>query len=121
MAVSNPTIFIKGIDKILKTDLNKHQVILTRCKLELGAYREAVSHEVKKKRYYKSLLGEGKFNDSALQKSMDTIVINIRHMSDKVKITQDSVNHHSLIVDTLTLQLDDYYSAKKDRDYAIKH
>ena len=121
MAVNTPLIFIKGIDKILKTDLNKHQTLLTRCKLELGAYRKAVSHEVKKKRYYKSLLGGGKFDDNALQKSMDIIVINIRHMSDKVKIAQDCVNHHSLIVNTLTLQLDNYYSVKKDRDYATKH
>ena len=45
---------------------------------------------------------------------MDDIAVNIRHMSDKVKLTEDAIAHHSLIVDKLTEQLDNHNDDMKE-------
>jgi len=119
-----PMVFIKGIDKIIKRDLEKHKGMLDQCKLGLTSFREAVSHQVKKKKHYKSLIGGEKYDDDALRKSMEMIAIDIRHMSDKVKLTQEEIEHHSLIVETLSTQLEEYYDNKIKRDEfknAISH
>ena len=108
---NTPEILIEGIDKVIKRDLGKHKEMLARAKLSLAAFREAVSHQVKKKRHYLSLIGEGKYDDSSLRKSVGAINIDIRAMSDKVKVTDEEIAHHTLIVDTLTSQLEEYNKA----------
>ena len=105
---SDPVIRIKGIDKVIKLDLEKHKDLLERSKLELDSYRESVSHLIKRKKHYKSLLNGSKYSDEALRESMGMIAVDIRAMSDKVKLSQDAIDHHTLIVDTLSRQLDDY-------------
>ena len=102
-----PVVIIDGLEKVIKKDLEKHKILLTRSKLDLIAFREAVAYQVKKKRHYKSLVGGGKFNDAALQGSMAMIGIDLRHMSDRVKLAEEAIVHHSLTVDTLTVQLAD--------------
>ena len=119
MAANDPFVFIKGIDQVIKKDLQKHKDLLLREKTNLDAYREAVSHQIKKKRHYKSLIGGGKFDDDALQKSIEMIVIDIRHFTDKVKVTEEAIEHHKLIVDTLTEQLEDWNKSKRMRDEAL--
>ena len=104
----DPKIFVRGIDKVLKKDLVKHQALLLRSSQELDAYKEARTHLVKRKKYYRSLIGGGKFNDTSLQNSIDGLVIDLRHMSDKVKLSSEAMEHHSLIVDTLSGQLEEY-------------
>lgn len=109
-----PKIIIEGIDEIIKRDLEKHKAILERSKMELASYREARSHEIKKKKHYRKLIGNGKYNDDALKRSMNDIAINIRHMEDKVKLTNDAIAHHTLIVDTLTNQLKEYEKGMRE-------
>ena len=106
-------VVIEGIEKVIKRDLEKHKMILERTKLESLAFKAAVSNEIKRKKYYKSLLGGGKFNDESLRNSIDMINVNIRHMSDNVKISNEKIEHNSLIVDTLTKQLEEQYAALK--------
>lgn len=101
-------IYIQGIDVVIKKDLKHHKTLLDRSQLELQTYHQALSHEIKKKKHYLSLIGGGKYNDDSLRKSVDGINVNIKHMSDKVKLTQDAIAHHTLIVDTLAKQLEDY-------------
>lgn len=101
-----PQIVIEGIEKVIEKDLKKHQEILARSKIELLAYRDARSHQVKKKKHYKSLVGGGKYNDDSLKASMDMIAVDIRAISDKVKLSEDAIAHHTLIVDTLVEQLE---------------
>lgn len=108
---NEPEILIEGIDKVIKRDLGKHKEMLSRAKLSLAAFREAVSHQVKKKRHYLSLIGNGRYNDSSLRESVGAINIDIRAMSDKVKVTDEEIAHHTLIVDTLTGQLEEYNKA----------
>ena len=103
-----PEIFIKGIDVVIKLDLGKHKELLARTQLELQAFNEAVVHESGRKRHYYRQIGKGKYNDEALQNSIKDIRINIRHLSDKVKLSKEKVEHHTLIVDTLTAQLKEY-------------
>ena len=103
-----PKIVIEGIDVVIKRDLDKHESLLERSKLELLSFREARSHEIKKKKHYQKLIDDGKYNKDAMTRSIADININIRHMSDKCKLSRDAIDHHQLIVKTLTGQLEQY-------------
>ena len=109
MAANGPEIVFEGFEEITKRDLEKHKALLARSKIELLAYREARSYEIKKKKHYISLIGGSKYNDDALRTSIDSIAVNIQHFSDKVKLTEEAIAHHTLIVDTLTKQLEEQY------------
>lgn len=108
-----PEIVIEGIEEVIKKDLKKFQGILEKNKLDLIAFRNARSHEIQKKKNWKSHIGGGKFNDDALRESMDQIAVNIRHMSDKVDLTNKAIKHHTEIVDTLTEQLENQMKGLK--------
>ena len=103
-----PEVFIEGIDVVIKLDLGKHKELLAQTQTELLSFREARDHESARKRHYYRLIGGGKYDDDSLRKSVGDIRINIRHLSDKVKLAEDKAEHHTLIVDTLTTQLEDY-------------
>ena len=109
--MSTPKVVIEGIDEIIKRDLEKHKALLDRSKIELQSFRHARSYEIKKKKHYRKQVGNGKYNDKALKRSMDDIAVN---MSDKVKLTEDAIAHHSLIVDKLTEQLDNHNDDMKE-------
>ena len=111
-----PEIFIEGIDEVIKKDLGRHKAVLLRTLSEAESFRQAVKHESGRKRYYYRQIGKGKYDDEALQNSVDQIRINIRHLSDKVKLSEEKIAHETLIVDTLTQQLKEY----NDR-YAVIH
>ena len=111
-----PEIFLEGIDVVIKLDLGKHKELLTQTQVELQSFREAVLHESKRKRHYFRLIGGDKYDDKALEKSVEDIRINMRHLSDKVQISEEKIAHHSMIVDTLTEQLSEY-----NRKYASLH
>lgn len=123
-----PDIVIEGIEEIIRRDLEKHQVLLRQANRDLLAFKEARAHEIKRKKYYGSLIGGGKFDDEALQASMDQIAINIRHLSDKGQLAAEKIEHHTLIVDTLAGQLKEQEEAlahlatyRKDQLDAINH
>lgn len=111
MEANTPLIIIRGIDEVIKRDLDKHRALLERSHTERGAYKQAVAHLIKRKKYYSSLIGGEKYEDAALQKSIDGLVVDLRHMSDKVKLSDEAMSHHQLIVDTLSKQLNDYNEA----------
>lgn len=108
-----PEVFIEGIDVVIKLDLGKHKELLAQTQTELTSFREARDHESARKRYYYRLVGGEKYDDESLLRSVKDIRINIRHLSDKAKLAEDKIEHHRLIVDTLTEQLKDY-----DKRYA---
>lgn len=112
---NTPDIFIEGIDVVIKRDLDKHKSLLERAKLSLISFREGVSHEVKRKRHYLGLINEGKYDEESMRASIEDIKINIRHLSDKSKLAQDEIDHHCLIVETLTTQLEEYNDAARNR------
>lgn len=103
-----PEVFIEGIDVVIKRDLGKHKELLAQTQAELASFIEARDHESARKRHYYRLIGGGKYDDDALKKSVEDIRINVRHLSDKAKLAQEKIEHHTLIVDTLTEQLQDY-------------
>ena len=105
---NDPIMVVEGFEEIYVRDISKHKQILQQTQMEILSFREAVSHEVKRKKYYLSLIGGGKFNDESLKKSIDMINVNIKHLSDKVKISQDKIDHNTLIVETLSDQLVEY-------------
>lgn len=101
----DPYIVIEGIEEITKRDLVKHKALIVQTQTERNAFAEARAHEMRKKKHYRKQIGGGKFNDDALRTAMKDIAVNIRHMSDKVKASEEKLAHHRLIVDTLTAQL----------------
>lgn len=109
-----PSIVIEGIEEVIKRDLSKHKMLLERSKIELIQYRQARTHEIKKKKHYRGLIGKGKYDDDSLEKSIGDIRTNIRHFSDKIKLTNDAIDHHTQIVETLTAQLEDQNNKLKD-------
>jgi len=113
MGRKEPQIVIEGMEQIIERDLVKHKSLLERTKGEHLAYRNAKSHEINKKRHYAGLIGNGKWDDDALRSSMKDINKNIRHMEIKVEIAQRGIEHHTLIVDTLTEQLAQQYKGLK--------
>ena len=113
MEANQPIVVIDGLEDVIKRDLEKHKSLLVKSKTELDAFKTALSHQVKKKKYYGSLIGSGRYSDEALKSSMTTIAVDIRHMSDKVKLSQEAIEHHTLIVDTLTKQLEEQYKGLK--------
>lgn len=111
-----PTIFLEGIDEVIRRDLAKHRALIVQTQGDLDAFTDARKHEIAKKRHYYRQIGRGKFNDDALRKSVDGIRVNIKHFDDKVKQATEKLAHHKLIVDTLTGQLEEY-----DRVHASLH
>ena len=107
MVAKEPVVVIAGLENLIKRDLEKHKALLVQSRTTLNAFKVAVSHQIKMKKHYKSLIGGGKFDGASLRRSMVMFGVNIRHLSDKVKFAEEAIVHHSLIVDTLTLQLAD--------------
>ena len=103
-----PEVFIEGVDVIIKLDLGKHQELLAQTTTEMHSFREAAAHESKRKRHYFRLIGGGKYDDEALEKSVNQIRQNIVHLTRKAEAAQDKIDHHAFIVDTLTEQLETY-------------
>ena len=102
-------IIIEGMEDVIERDLAKHKAYLERAVIDKATFVVARSHEIKRKRHYRDQIGGGKFNDESLKTAINDIVINIRHFSDKVKLADDSIAHHTHIVDTLTEQLKNQY------------
>ena len=107
-ADSQPFIFIEGIDVIIRRDLQKHKKLLEQAHREEEAYQQSHAQLIARKKHYRKLIGGGKFDDDALKRAMNGIAIDIRAMSDKIKLSKDAIEHHRLIVNTLTGQLADY-------------
>jgi chromosome segregation ATPase len=110
---ATPFIVIEGLEEATKRDLAKHTALIARTRAEIASYRAARSQEVRKKRNYRSLIGGGKYNDDALRASIKDINVNIRHMSDRADQAEQKLEHHQLIVDTLTKQLEDHEEQMK--------
>lgn len=110
----DPKVVIEGIEEVLEKDLKKHRKAVEQANLDFAAYREARSHEKRKKAHYSTLVGGEKFNDSALGKGMEQCDINIRHMSDKMKLSRKKIDHHTEIVVRLEKELKDQYESLKE-------
>ena len=103
-----PEMFCEGMDVVISLDLGKHKELLAQTQADTASFEEAVRQESARKRHYYRQIGQGKFDDQALKKSVEDMRINSRHLSDKVKLSKEKAEHHTLIVDTLTSQLEDY-------------
>ena len=108
-----PTVVIEGMEDILEMDLKKHKGLVERTQTELSAYRSPRAHERLRKKHFQGLIGGGKFNDSALQRGVEQGEINIRHFSDKIKLSNDKIAHHGEIVAALEKELEAQYAGLK--------
>ena len=106
-------IFIEGVDVIIRLDLGKHKEMLAQSNADIVSFRDAATHESKRKKHYYRLIGGGKYDDDALRRSVKDIRQNINHLTGKADQAKKKSEHHTLIVDTLTAQLQDY-----DKRYA---
>jgi len=109
----DPVIVLEGMEDVLEMDLKKHLGVVKRTKAELAAYRDARVHERRKRKHYDGLIGKGKYKDDALRRAQKQMDINIRHFSDKVKLSEEKIAHHQEIVDRLKEQLVAQYRGLK--------
>jgi len=112
-ARTDPDIVFEGMEEILERDLSKHKGILQQTKLEMDAYSDARSYEVRKKRHYKSLVNAGKYDQKAMEEAIAQIDINLRHMVDKKKLCVEKIAHHEEIISKLEEELADQYRGLK--------
>jgi len=110
---ADPDIVFEGMEEILERDLAKHKGILQQTKLEMGAYSDARSYEVRKKRHYKSLVNEGKYDRESMDAAIAQIDINLRHMLDKKKLSMEKITHHEEIISKLEEELANQYKGLK--------
>lgn len=103
--MTEPEIVIEGIEVVIRRDLAKHRELRDRAQQDIQAFRAARIHEIKKKKFYVAHKDDKKYNKRAMSRAIKDININIRHWSDKVGLSEESLAHHTLIVDTLTEQL----------------
>ena len=117
---NNEWLFIKDIDKVIRLDLGKHKEMLAQEQVNLQSYKTAVAHSIAKKKHYVKEKKAGKFDDDAMTIAIGEINTNTRHLSDKVKLTNDAIAHQTEIVDTLTAQLNQYEIAHAAADRCLQ-
>jgi len=103
------TVFIEGIDVIIRRDLDKHKSLLNRNNMDILAFESAVGTEINRKRFYKKQKGKRNYNDEAMDIAITQMTVNITQLSNRVKIAKELRIQNTHIVDTLTKQLDEYY------------
>lgn len=113
MVANRGDIFVEGIDVIIKRDLNKHKSLLDKNNIDIQVLQVGRNNEINRKRYYRGQKGKRKFNDNAMEIAIAQMRVNIRQFSDRITITQEQKKQNTIIVDTLTKQLDDYYKSLK--------
>lgn len=101
----DPFVVVEGIENKMEQDLLKHRSLIGQSRRDKVAWKEALSHEVAKKRHYKTLIGGGKYNDEALETAREQMNINIRHFQDKVEGAEKKIEWHKNIVKKLETDL----------------
>jgi hypothetical protein len=104
----NLEVFVEGLGPIIKRDLDKHRSLLEQVHRDHLAFVQARSYEIARKKNWKSKIGGGKYDDDAMREAIKQINQNIRHFSAKIKLADEKIKHHKLIVDTLTDRLKEY-------------
>jgi len=107
-------ILIEGIDVIIRRDLDKHKSLLERDNLNIQAFENSIASEIQRKKYYVKNKGQRNYSDDAMDKAIEQMRINITHLGDRLKITKQLRIQNTQIVDTLTVQLDEYYKQLKN-------
>ncbi len=95
-------IFIEGLDVIIRRDLEKHTALLEQNNINIQTFRVAQSSEIQKKRFYGEQKGQRKYRDSDMDKAIFQMSTNIKHISNRIKITVQLKKENTVIVDTLT-------------------
>jgi len=108
MVVERGDTFVEGIDVIIRRDLEKHKVLLDNNNLDIQAFQQARSGEIGRKRFYGEQKGKRKYRDADMDIAIEQMDKNIAHLSIRIKVTEDLKKENTIIVDTLTKQLEQY-------------
>ena len=93
-------IFVEGIDVIIRRDLDKHKAILEMNVMDIQAFQKSRSSEIEK--------GKRRYRDDAMDEAIEQMNKNIGHLSIRIKFAEELRDQNTIIVDTLTKQLEDY-------------
>lgn len=107
-------VFVKGIDVIIRRDLDKHKDLLDRDNLNIQAFHEARSTEINRKRFYGEQKGKRNYDDEAMDKAIEQMNENIKNLSIKIALCEESKKTNTQIVDTLSNQLVEYEKGIKE-------
>ena len=105
--------FTEGIDIIIKRDLDKHKSLLEKNIIDILAMQNAIAAEIARKNYYGEQKGNRKYKDDAMDTAITQMTKNINGYSVRIKIVEEERVLNTRIVDTLTLQLQEYYEGLK--------
>lgn len=106
--------FVKGIDVIIKRDLDKHKSLLEKNNLDIQAFQTAIASEIGRKRFYGEQKGNRRYRDEDMDRAIEQMNKNIAHLSIRIKLAEDLRVQNTLIVDTLTEQLKQYNLGMKE-------
>ena len=101
-------IFVEGIDVIIRRDLDKHKAILEMNVMDIQAFQKSRSSEIERKRFYGEQKGKRRYRDDAMDEAIEQMNKNIGHLSIRIKFAEELRDQNTIIVDTLTKQLEDY-------------
>ena len=121
MSIKRGDTFVKGINVIIKRDLEKHKALLEYNDLNIQALQRARATEIARKRYYGEQKGKRRYRDKDMDIAIEQMNKNIRHLSARIKITEELKKENTIIVDTLSEQLKSYNSTIEkiaERNYA---
>ncbi len=120
MGVTRGDIVIEGIDIIIQRDLDKHKSLLEMNNLNIQSFEGARSNEINKKRFYGEQKGKRKYRDKDMDIAIEQMTKNINHLSRRITVTMELRKENTIIVDTLTEQLKQYYINLKKLSEAQK-
>lgn len=117
--MTEPTIFLEGIDVIIKRDLAKHRANVERCATEEQAYAQSLATLIARKKHYRSQVNNSRYNKESMLTAIYGLRVDIRAIDDKVKLSREAKSHYQVIVDDLVNQLSEYNRIRDMRDAAI--
>ena len=109
MEVNRGDIVIEGIDVIIQRDLDKHKSLLDKNNIDLQSIHAARSNEISRKKYYNSQKGKRNYSDDAMDTAIEQMRNNIARYSHQLDQLREDLKFNTNIVDTLTIQLDNYH------------
>ena len=109
MEAKRGTVFVEGINVIIKRDLDKHKSLLERDILNINHFQETRNSEIQRKKFYAEQKGKRNYDDAKMDEAILQMNKNIAHLSARIDITRKLKEQNTLIVDTLTKQLEQYY------------
>lgn len=107
-------VVIHGMLEIIEKDLKKAKQVKEFAVKDRESWKIAISHEVRKKRAYRKLIGGEKYDDNALKNSISQMNQNLNHLNRKVTTADQKIDFQDNIINTLTKNYKEHKEALEE-------